>query len=121
MAATEMVGVLADETERQRESLPVAYRRVFSRLLSIYILVVLILGVTVSPNDPLLTLQGFEGSPRSYPGGFIIMAERAGFFNFAHFINAIMILAVFSAGTADIYFAVFTAFAAFLTNCRAGV
>ena len=35
MAATAMVGVLADETERQRESLPIAYRRIFSRLLTL--------------------------------------------------------------------------------------
>jgi len=118
MSGTEMIGVLADETKRQREALPQAYKRIPSRLLTIYLLAVLFLGITVSPNDPLLTLPTSntsplnypgvsDGAPRAYPGGFVIMAERAGLNGLATFINVVMIVGIVSAAIADVYFAVF--------------
>jgi amino acid permease len=68
--------------------------------------VVFILGLTVSSNDPLLllpTTPNPQTPGRIYPGAFIIMAERAGLPAVAHIINAVMVLAVLSAATADIY------------------
>jgi amino acid permease len=117
LSGTQMVGVLADETGRQRIALPQAYRRIPSRLLTIYLLAVLILGITVDPTDPLLTLPTSptsplnypgvsDGAPRNYPGGFVIMAERAGLSHLATFINVVMLVGIISAGIADVYFAV---------------
>ena len=117
LSGTEMIGVLADETHRQREALPQAYKRIISRLLTIYLLAVLVLGITVSPNDPLLTLRTSktsplnypgvsDGAPRKYPGGFIIMAQRAGIPRLPDFINVVMLIGIISAATADVYFAV---------------
>ena len=113
-----MVGMLAGKMERQRESIPRAYRRIPASLLAIYLLAVLMLGLTVSPDDPLLTLptpktsalnllSGASGAaPRNYPGAFIVMAERAGIRGLPTFINVVMIVAIISAATADVYFAV---------------
>jgi len=67
------------------------------------------LSLTVSPNDPLLTLPTISDSvtkARSFAGGFIIMAERASLPRLADFINAIMILAILSVATLDIYVSV---------------
>jgi yeast amino acid transporter len=102
LTAIQMVGMLADETERQRESLPKAYRRIPKRILSYYIPAILVLGITVSSDDLLLA----NGPIRNYPGVFIIMAERAGIHVLPHIINLVMILAIWSAATADIYFSV---------------
>ena len=118
LTGTEMVGVLADETERQREALPQAYHRIPGRLLALYLSAILILGITVSPKDPLLQLPAsyswagvsFPGAhgntPRNYPGGFIVMAERAAIPGLPNFINLIMIIGIISAATADVYFSV---------------
>jgi len=101
----EVIGVLADETKRPRESLPEGYRRTISRIIPLFLLAALALGLSVSPNDPLLNLPLSDGPIRNYPGGFIIMAERAGIGGLGGFVNFLMIIAIFSAATADVYFA----------------
>jgi len=69
-----------------------------------YSLSVLILGLTVSSNDPILILP--EDVHPNYPGGFIVMAERAGLPVIPHIINGVMILATISVATVDLYVAV---------------
>jgi amino acid permease len=102
----ETLAITAWETECPRRSIPQAVRRVSSRIIIYYISVVFISGLTVSSNDPLLllpTTPNPQAPGRIYPGAFIIMAERAGLPAVAHIINAVMVLAVLSAATADIY------------------
>lgn len=67
---------------------------------------VLVLGLTVSCNDPLLTRAESRDPIRNYPGGFVIMAERAGIPFLPGFINAIQILAAFSVATVNLFVAV---------------
>jgi len=110
---SECIGILAAETERPREVLPKAARHIASRIVLYYAFAALMLSLTVSPNDPLLTLPTISDSitkPRYYPGGFIIMAERANLPRLADFINAIMILAIISVTTVDIYISVISFF-----------
>jgi hypothetical protein len=64
------------------------------------------LGLTVSCNDPLLTRAESRDPIRNYPGGFVIMAERAGIPFLPSFINAIQILAAFSVATVNLFVAV---------------
>lgn len=102
----ETLGITAWETECPRKSIPQAVRRVSNRITIYYIAAVFVIGLTVSSNDPLLllpTAPNPQTPGRIYPGAFIIMAERAGLPVVAHIINAVMILAVLSAATADIY------------------
>lgn len=105
-SGNDVVGILAAETEKQRKVLPKVVRRISYRIILYYVLAALVLGIAVSANDPLLTLRQSYDPIRDYPGGFIIMAERAGISVLPDFINAIMILAAFSVATADIYVAV---------------
>ena len=73
----------------------------------------LILGLTVSPDDmllklPLSPMSTPEGpTPRIYQGSFMVMIERAGIPFLPHIINAVMIIATLSVATADIYVAVY--------------
>ena len=99
-----MLAILADETESPRQTLPLAVRRVTYRIVSYYVLAVLALRISVSANDPILTLPANGNDHiRNYPGGFIIMVERAGIAVLPHIINAVMIIAAFSTATADLY------------------
>jgi yeast amino acid transporter len=105
-SGNEVVAILAAETANQRKVLPKAVRRIFSRITFYYVFAVLALGLTVDCNDPLLVRKEFGDAIRNYPGGFIIMAERAGIRGLPDLINAIQILAAFSVATANLYISV---------------
>ena len=112
---TELLAITAWETECPRDTLPKAVRRVSSRIILYYVGAVFILGLTVSPNDYLLKLPlspsitASDPNPPIYPGGFIVMAERAGIPILPDLINMVMIIATLSVATADIYVTVFEA------------
>jgi yeast amino acid transporter len=99
-AGTEIAVMAADETSH--EVVPKVVRRVSYRVTSLYVAAVLVLGLTVSSNDPLLGLSS-EHEKRPYPGGFVIMAERDGKQILAQMINMAMILAIFSAANINLY------------------
>jgi amino acid permease len=105
-----MFSILAFETERQKESLPIIVRRIAHRIIPLYLLAVLALSMSVSPDDPILTLPSAvsakQVSVRYYPGGFVVMAERAGIPVLPSLINFVMMVAAASTAAADIYMAV---------------
>jgi len=105
-SGNEVIGIICVETEKQRRVLPKAVRRISYRINFYYIMAVLVLGLTVSCNDPLLTRKLSNDEVRNYPGGFVVMAERAGLPHLGSFINVIMILAAFSVATVDLFVAV---------------
>jgi yeast amino acid transporter len=98
------VGIAADEVERQRETLPRAANRVTSRIGYLYVGAVLILGLNLSANDPILS-SGIANNAH-FPGGFVVMIQRAGIPVLPHIINGVMILAVVGVANADLYVAV---------------
>jgi amino acid transporter len=99
---SELLAMTAHDTEYPRRDIPLAVRRVSSRLFFCNTATILILGLTVSPLDPLLLLPD-NGPYPHYQGPFIIMVQRAGVPGAAHFINLAMIIAVFSVVTGDLY------------------
>ena len=98
-----MIAIAADETERQRETLPKAVRRVSYRLPFYYVGAIFVLGLNVSSLDPVLfnslTSSGFF-SP------FVLMVERAGIPVLPHLINAVALIAVLSVANANLYVSV---------------
>lgn len=101
---TEIIGIAADETERQRETLPKAVRRVSYRLSFYYIGAIVVLGLNVSSTDPVL-VNSLTTS--SYFSPFVLMVERAGIPGLAHVINAVALIAVLSVANANLYVSVF--------------
>jgi yeast amino acid transporter len=100
----EIIGITAKETERQRETLPKAVKRVSYRIIFYYVGAILVLGLNVSANDPILATYLSNGlTSRPYPGGFIIMLQRANIRGLPHVVNAVMIIAAISVSNADIY------------------
>lgn len=101
----EIIGITAEETERQRETLPKAVKRVSHRIIFYYVGAVLVLGLNVSANDPILAqlpLDSLTSTP-TYPGGFITMLQRANIQGLPNIVNAVMIIAALSVANADLY------------------
>jgi len=111
---TELVAITAWETEYPRHTLPKVVRRVAYRIIFYYLAAVLILGLTVSPNDALLSLplspavtDPNDPHPLIYRGAWVVMALRAGLGSAVpDIINGVMIIATVSVATLDIYVAV---------------
>jgi yeast amino acid transporter len=97
---TELIGIAADETEQQRRTLPRSVRRVSFRLAVYYTGAVLVLGLNVSANDPILQYDLFTSS---YASPFVLMVRRAGIPGLEHIINAVALIAALSVANANLY------------------
>ncbi|KAJ3568280.1 hypothetical protein NP233_g5815 [Leucocoprinus birnbaumii] len=95
----EIVAIAASETENPRRNIAKAVRRVFWRILIFYILGVLMIGMLVAYDDPLL-LQD-TGTAAQSP--FVIAINRAGVKVFPHIINACIFSSAFSAGNTFLF------------------
>jgi yeast amino acid transporter len=99
----EIIGIAADETARQRETLPRAVRRVAYRSIFYHVGAVFVLGINVSADDPILKSFATE----SYSEGpFVLMAERAGLPALGDWIKVVTILALVSVANTRLYVSV---------------
>lgn len=99
---TEITAIAAKKTKQDVS--PKVIRRVSYQVTIYYMGAVLVLGLTVPSNDPLLRLS--ENDKPDYPGPFVLMMERGGIPLLAHIINVVMILAALSVATANLYITV---------------
>ncbi|KAG0373421.1 hypothetical protein BGX24_011714 [Mortierella sp. AD032] len=93
----ELVGIAAGETKNPRKNVPRAIRQVFWRILMFYILTILIIGMTIPYNDPSLVDGSIESSP------FTLVFVHAGIEIGGHIMNAVILIAVLSAGNSGLY------------------
>jgi amino acid permease len=98
----EIIGIVAEETERQRETLPSAVRRVAYRGLLYHIGILFVLGLNVSSNDPILKVIVTS----DYASPFELMVERAGIPSLKHVINAVTVIAILGAANTRLYVSV---------------
>jgi yeast amino acid transporter len=102
----EIVGIAAVETERQRETIPKIVRDVSYRIIFYYVGAVVVLGLNVSANDPILAAD-LSNSSLSYMSPFVLMVRRAGLpESLAGIINAVALLAALSVANANLYLGV---------------
>lgn len=92
-AGVESVSVAAAETQKPRQNIPLACKKVFARVALFYILAVLIVGMLVPSNDPNLDDQ--SGTASQSP--FVIAAARAGIKIVPSIINAVVLTSAWSA------------------------
>ncbi|EMD39101.1 hypothetical protein CERSUDRAFT_112793 [Gelatoporia subvermispora B] len=97
----ELVAVAASETESPRRNIAKAVRRVFWRILIFYILGILITGMLVPYNDPMLLSPDAGSTSTASP--YVIAFTRAGIKVLPHIINACIFTSAFSAGNSFLF------------------
>ncbi|KAF8329445.1 general amino acid permease 1 [Cantharellus anzutake] len=92
----EVVAIGACEARNPRRNVGRAIRRVFSRVLILYILGILITGMIIPYDDPNLLNPTGSGTAAQSP--YVIVMNRAGVKVLPHIINACVFTSAFSAG-----------------------
>ncbi|KAG0214314.1 hypothetical protein BGX28_002422 [Mortierella sp. GBA30] len=95
----ELVGIAAGETKNPRKNVPRAIKQVFSRILMFQVLTILIIGMTIPYDDPLLAKAA--GDVRVSP--FTRVFVQAGVMIGGDIMNAVILVAVLYAGNSGLY------------------
>jgi len=98
-AGTEMVGITAGEAGNPRQAVPRAIRQVFWRILIFYVGMMFFIGILIPWNDKRLLSKGSK--PAKSP--LTIALSDAGINAGASIINAVIVVAVISAGNSSLY------------------
>ncbi|KAG8221727.1 amino acid permease [Butyriboletus roseoflavus] len=109
----EVVAMAAAEAKNPRRNVPRAVRRIYFRLLVFYIGGVLVIGLLVLSNNPLLNVD----SGNSSAAAFVIAINQAGIKGLPSVVNAAVLSSAWSAASSDLYIAsrdyVFATYCAF--------
>ncbi|NHR06993.1 amino acid permease [Chromobacterium haemolyticum] len=97
---TELIGVAAGESANPGKTIPRAVRQIFWRILMFYMLSILIIGLILPYNDPLLLKNDMKDVGAS---PFTLVFNRAGFAMAASLMNAVILSAILSAGNSGMY------------------
>ncbi|MBW0469962.1 hypothetical protein O181_009677 [Austropuccinia psidii MF-1] len=98
-SGTEIVALTAGEAQNPRKTVPKAINRVFYRILLFYVGGVLVIGLLVPYNSP--NLLGGTGTATSSP--FVIAIKTAGITILPDIVNAVILVAAYSAGNTQLY------------------
>ncbi|CDZ98638.1 amino acid transporter [Phaffia rhodozyma] len=96
---TEIVVVAVGETQNPRKNVPKAVKRVFWRITIFYVLAILVIGLLVPYNDDRL----LNGASTVSTSPFVIAIENAGIKGLPSVVNAVLLIAAWSAGNSDVY------------------
>jgi amino acid transporter len=104
----ELVGVTVGEAQNPRKAVPRAVRMTFYRIVIFYLVLVLLLGMTVPYNSPLLlsAVNESNNSVNAEASPFVVAARLAGVNNaLPSLINVCLLIFTFSAANSDLYIA----------------
>lgn len=106
---TELIGVTVGEAENPRRNVPRAIKLTFWRILVFYVFSVLLLGMCVPYDSPILVDAvggGSKGNTSSAAASpFVVAIEIARIRYLDHILNACILIFVFSAANSDLYIA----------------
>ncbi|MXR38189.1 amino acid permease [Craterilacuibacter sinensis] len=97
---TELIGITAGEAEHPEKTIPKAIRQVFWRILIFYVLSILMIGLLLPYNDPLLLRSNVKDIAVS---PFTLVLEKSGVMAAASIMNAVILTAILSAGNSGMY------------------
>ena len=100
-AGTELVGLASAETYKPRKTLPTAVKQVFWRITIFYVISLLLVGLLVPYNDPLLLSGTSSADTNASP--FVIPIQNAGIAVLPSVMNVVIMIAVLSVGNASAY------------------
>jgi amino acid transporter len=101
---TELVGVTVGEAQNPRKTIPRAIKLTFYRILFFYVLSVFLLGLIVPYNSRDLIFANKKSNSAS-ASPFVVAIKIAGISGLPGFLNACILLFVFSASNSDLYIA----------------
>lgn len=101
-SGTELVGITVAEAENPRRNVPKAIRLTFYRILVFYICSVLLLGMCVPYNDPLL-ISATKAKTSANASPFVVAIKNAHIHGLDHLINACILIFIISAANSDLY------------------
>jgi amino acid transporter len=103
IAGPDYVSMAAGEAANPRGVLPRTYNGIFYRLTAFFVLGVLCIGILVPYNDPTMAEAFAKGMPGAAASPYVIAMDRLGIPILPHIVNAMILLAAFSAGNSYVY------------------
>lgn len=94
---TELIGIAAGESENPRENVPRAVKQVFWRILLFFVLSLCVISLLIPYTSPQLESTDVQTSP------FTLVFEEWGVPFAAAFVNAVILVAILSAGNSGMY------------------
>jgi amino acid transporter len=91
------------EAENPRKTMRTAVRAIFYRIVGLYVLSILMIGLCVSRSDPYLLQANAEGSGTAAQSPFVVVIKVAGVKVLDHIINAVVLTSAFSSGNEFLY------------------
>ncbi|CCC69807.1 hypothetical protein NCAS_0D02260 [Naumovozyma castellii] len=101
---TELVGIVVGEARNPRKSVPKAIKLTMYRIIIFYLISILLLGMCVGYDDPLL-LEAKTKSTSAAASPFVVAIVNSGIKVLPHIFNACVLVFVFSACNSDLYVA----------------
>ncbi|SCU92965.1 LADA_0G00606g1_1 [Lachancea dasiensis] len=101
---TELCGIVAAEARNPRKSVPRAIKLTLYRIVVFYVVTIILLGMTVAYNDPLL-LRAKKMSTSAAASPFVVAIVNAQIPILPHIFNSCVLVFVFSACNSDLYVA----------------
>lgn len=101
---TELVGVTVGEAQNPRKTIPRAIKLTFYRIIFFYVLSVFLLGLIVPYNHPDLIFASTKSNSAA-ASPFVVAIQIAGIKGLPGFLNACILIFVFSAANSDLYIA----------------
>ncbi len=103
IAGPDYVSMAAGEAENPRKVLPRAYKAVFYRLTTFFMLGSLCVGILVPYNDAELTEAFSTGKPGAAASPYVVSMNRLRIQVLPHIVNAMVLGSAFSAGNSYVY------------------
>ncbi|KAJ9494215.1 general amino acid permease agp2 [Exophiala xenobiotica] len=103
IAGPDYVSMAAGEAENPRTVLPKAYKAVFYRLTTFFMLGSLCVGILVPYDDPELTEAFSTGRPGAAASPYVVSMNRLRIKVLPHIVNAMVLGSAFSAGNSYVY------------------
>ncbi|KAL5363959.1 amino acid permease-domain-containing protein [Aspergillus floccosus] len=103
IAGPDYVSMAAGETIDPRRVLPKTYNGIFYRLTAFFVLGTLCVGILVPYNDEGLAAAYEKGLPGAAASPYVIAMDRLQIPVLPHIVNAMVLLAAFSAGNSYVY------------------
>lgn len=103
IAGPDYVSMAAGEAENPRYVMPRAYKAVFYRLTSFFVLGSLAVGINVPHNDPELSAAFSNNAPGAAASPYVVAMNRLRIHVLPDIVNAMVLGSAFSAGNSYVY------------------